>query len=285
MIEIHLLEVLDAFAKEGTLSKAAEVLLTSQPALTRSMKKLEDELGVSLFNRTKNHMSLNETGKVAAEYAQHVLREDRLFEERVKAYDLSLRTLSIGYCAPIPQTIMTPIINNLFAGMTISADMKEDSSFIPKLYDHSYQLAVTHEEPQDQNLYCKKCGHEELYISVKPSDPLSFYPEVHLSDLDGKSVLLLSNIGFWMELVHKQTPNAHYLIQIDNSSFVELLNHSDYPCFSSSYYLRRNEVNEGRINIPIADASSKTDYYLVCLKSQYKKFKKLFDAVTDKTIT
>lgn len=285
MIEIHLLEVLDAFAKEGTLSKAAEVLLTSQPALTRSMKKLEDELGVSLFNRTKNHMSLNETGKVAAEYAQHVLREDRLFEERVKAYDLSLRTLSIGYCAPIPQTIMTPIINNLFAGMTISADMKDDSSFIQKLYDHTYQLAVTHEQPQDKNLYFKKCGHEELFISVKPSDPLSFYPEVHLSDLDGKSVLLLANIGFWMELVHEQTPSAHYLIQIDNSSFMELLNHSDYPCFSSSYYLRRNEVNEGRINIPIADPLSKTDYYLVCLKSQYKKFKKLFDSINEKTIT
>lgn len=285
MIEIHLLEVLDAFAKEGTLSKAAETLLTSQPALTRSMKKLEDELGVSLFNRTKNHMSLNETGKVAAEYAAHVLREDRLFEERVKAYDLSLRTLSIGYCAPVPQTIMTPIINNLFAGMTISADMKEDSAFIQKLYDHSYQLAVIHEAPHDDHLYVKKCGHEELYISVKPSDPLSFYPEVHLSDLDGKSILLLSNIGFWMNRVHEETPRAHYLVQIDSSSFVELLNHSDYPCFSSSYYLSRNEINEGRINIPIADKLSKTDYYLVCLKSQYKKFKKLFDAINEKTIT
>lgn len=285
MIEIHLLEVLDAFAKEGTLSKAAETLLTSQPALTRSMKKLEDELGVSLFNRTKNHMSLNETGKVAAEYAAHVLREDRLFEERVKAYDLSLRTLSIGYCAPVPQMIMTPIINNLFAGMTISADMKEDSAFIKKLYDHSYQLAVIHENPHDEHLYVKKCGHEELYISVKPSDPLSFYPEVHLSDLDGKSILLLSNIGFWMNRVHEETPRAHYLVQIDSSSFVELLNHSDYPCFSSSYYLSRNEINEGRINIPIADKLSKTDYYLVCLKSQYRKFKKLFDAINEKTVT
>ena len=51
MIEIHLLEQLAAFADSGTLSEAAERLHTSQPALTRSMKKLESDLGVSQIGR------------------------------------------------------------------------------------------------------------------------------------------------------------------------------------------------------------------------------------------
>ena len=68
MIEIRLLEQLAAFAEYGTLSMAAEKLHTSQPALTRSMKKLEDELGIDLFIRSKNHLELNETGRKAAEY-------------------------------------------------------------------------------------------------------------------------------------------------------------------------------------------------------------------------
>ena len=70
MVEIHLLEQLAAFAEYGTLSTAADKLHTSQPALTRSMKKLEDELDVSLFIRKKNHLELNETGRHAAEYAR-----------------------------------------------------------------------------------------------------------------------------------------------------------------------------------------------------------------------
>ncbi|MBR1643620.1 MAG: LysR family transcriptional regulator, partial [Butyrivibrio sp.] len=51
MIDIHLLEQFHAFYECGTLSAAAEHLHTSQPALTRAMKKLEEDLGVTLFIR------------------------------------------------------------------------------------------------------------------------------------------------------------------------------------------------------------------------------------------
>ena len=63
MIEIYLLEQLDAFARHGTLSAAAQALHTSQPSMTRAMQKLEGELGVALFIRSKNHLALNETGR------------------------------------------------------------------------------------------------------------------------------------------------------------------------------------------------------------------------------
>lgn len=62
MIEIYLLEQLCAFAEYKTLSKAAESLHISQAALSRSMKKIEEDLGVSLFSRENARISLNETG-------------------------------------------------------------------------------------------------------------------------------------------------------------------------------------------------------------------------------
>ena len=61
MIETSLLEQLVAFYDLKTLSAAAEHLLTSQPALSRSMRKLEDEFGVSLFERSKNRLLLMKT--------------------------------------------------------------------------------------------------------------------------------------------------------------------------------------------------------------------------------
>lgn len=284
MIEIHLLEQLDAFAQTGTLSAAAKKLHTSQPALTRSMKKLEDELGVTLFIRGKNHLMLNETGKIAAEYASRVLKEDEYFEEKVISFDRSLHTLSIGYCSPIPQRVLTPIINSIFEGMTISADMTDDKNFLKKLETRTYQLAVLHEKPEDDKFYAKKCGHEDLYISLRPSDPLTFYPEIHLSDLDGKSILLLSRIGFWRYTAHAKTKQTHYLLQVDEESFNELARESDFPCFSSSFYLRRGRKLPGRINVALSDPECHTDYYLACLKSEQKRFGKLFDNIHETTI-
>lgn len=190
MIEISLWEQLTAFAEEGTLSKAAERLHTSQPALTRSMKKLEMELGIPLFRRSKNHMTLNDTGRLAVTYARQLMEQDRELVLRLKAYDRSLHTISLGFCAPVPQMVLTPMINDFYEGMTISADMKDDCDFPSRLLDGTYQLAVTHFPLDKEEFYCRKCGEEQLFLSVPPDSSLAFYPEIRLSDLNGLSVLL-----------------------------------------------------------------------------------------------
>lgn len=53
MIELYELRQFAAFASAGTLLEAAEVLHLSQPALSRNMKKLEEDLGIPLFIRKK----------------------------------------------------------------------------------------------------------------------------------------------------------------------------------------------------------------------------------------
>ena len=284
MTDNSLLMALDAFATYGTLSAAAEKLHTSQPALTRSMKKLEEELGVSLFIRSKNHLELNDTGLHAAEYARQALSANRDFEIKVRAYDRSLNTISIGFCAPVPQTVFTPILNSVFEGMTISADMTDDIHFLEKLTDGTYQLAVVHEEPIDSVFYYKKCGHEDLFVSLDPSNPLTFYPEIHLKDLDGLSILLLQRIGFWSRMHREKTPNSNYLVQVEFDSLQELSKGSTYPAFASSYYIKRGEVHPGKVNIPIVDPECHTDYFLVCLQENASKYEKLFSRVNDKTI-
>ncbi len=54
MIELHELRQFVTFADAGTLSEAAEILHLSQPALSRNMKKLEEHLEITLFDRQKN---------------------------------------------------------------------------------------------------------------------------------------------------------------------------------------------------------------------------------------
>lgn len=284
MIEIHLLEQLSAFAKYGTLSKAAEEIHTSQPALTRSMRKLEEELGVPLFIRTRNHLELNDTGRLAAECADRVLASDRDMISRVKAYDRSLHTISIAYCAPVPQAVLTPIINNVYDGMTISAVMGNDAEYIDRLKEGEFQLVLIHWKPDDPDLFYKKCGHEDLFISLTSSNPLTFYPEIHLRDLNGQSVLLYSRIGFWMDFPKDTVTDVKFLLQVQRDSFEELTGNSDFPCFASSYYIRRNQAPKDRIQVSIIDDFCHQDYYLVCTQRDKKRYAKLFDQLRNDTI-
>lgn len=177
MIETNLLAQFAAFADAGTLTRAAEKLHTSQPALTRAMKKLELELGVPLFVRSKNHLELTETGRYAVPYAKRVLQENLDFCSRIRSYDRSLHTLSIGYCAPVPQTVLTPIINILFEGMTLSVDMKDDAAFAENLRNRTYQLAVTHKIPDGDDLLAKNAAAKNSTSPSCRQTPWPFIPK------------------------------------------------------------------------------------------------------------
>ena len=92
MINLQHLEQLITVAKEGTLSRAAEVLLISQPSLTRNMRQLEDDLGVQLFQRSKNKLSLTETGKYTVQQAEALLNHEQQFLKNIHRFSLQATT-------------------------------------------------------------------------------------------------------------------------------------------------------------------------------------------------
>ena len=123
-----MLEQFTVFAKLGTLSAAAEELHITQPTLSRSMKKLEQELGVSLFDRSSSRIALNETGRFAVQYAKKVLEANQELAERTAAYDRSRRTICFGSCASFPINMLMPILQDTFGAMAITAEIATSSS-------------------------------------------------------------------------------------------------------------------------------------------------------------
>ncbi len=80
-MKLSSLRYLVAFADEGSFSKAAERCHVSQPTMSVALKNLEDELGVSLIERNKGHVSLTELGWQVAGQARKTLDEARRVEQ------------------------------------------------------------------------------------------------------------------------------------------------------------------------------------------------------------
>src|ERR1700751_4496540 len=74
-MDLRQLTALVTVAEVGSVTKAAELLHLVQPAVTRQIRSLEQELGVPLFERTRQGMHLTDAGAVMVDRARRALRE------------------------------------------------------------------------------------------------------------------------------------------------------------------------------------------------------------------
>jgi DNA-binding transcriptional LysR family regulator len=72
-INLDLYRIFYVVATNGSISKAADNLFISQPAVTFQIKNLEDQLGISLFVRTKHGVVLTDEGKILYDYVKKVI--------------------------------------------------------------------------------------------------------------------------------------------------------------------------------------------------------------------
>ncbi|MFF9347729.1 LysR family transcriptional regulator [Streptomyces sp. NPDC014734] len=99
-LDTRLLRYFVAVADEGTLTRAAERLFVSQPALTKQIRQLETRLGVPLFTRSRTGMTLTEPGRALADRAPALLAEwDRVLRETRSTAGRAARVLRVGFLA------------------------------------------------------------------------------------------------------------------------------------------------------------------------------------------
>lgn len=286
MIETYLLEQFTAFARCGTLLRAAEELHITQPTLSRSMRKLEEELGVSLFHRENSKLALNETGRVAAEYAEKVLDAHRDLEEHVLAFDRSLRTVSIGSCSPFPINELMPALQSGLPGKTILTEMAGgDGRLLEGIRNRRYDLVILHHRPEDRSLFSQRYMEEHLYISLPEGHPLLQKGAVSFADLHGTRILMSSSVGFWMDLCRKHLGPSDLLIQNSFEALDELVHASALPLFNSDRMIETGYSSPGRISVPIADDDARATYWVVCRGEDQKKFRTIFNSVRAYALT
>ena len=260
VFEIYQLEQLLAFAEYGTLSGAAERLHVSQPALSRSMQRLETELQVPLFDRQKNKIEFNENGRMAADCARQVMDKCQDMISRLQAFDRSQRTILVGSCAPAPLWEIPPVLSDLYPDRTISSEIRENDMLLQGLRDDVYQLIILPYAVEEPGITCVKYGEEHLYFSLPPAHPLSGSKGLYMRDLNGETMLLRNRLGFWRDVTDQKMPDTRFLEQED-IAFNELVKSSALPSFTTDVAFHREGNPVNRINIPILDEEANVTYY------------------------
>ena len=131
-------------ARAGSLSKAAEILLIAQPNISRSIKELEADLGITIFDRSAKGMFLTPEGEEFINYAKSILKQIEHVEAMYK--DGSVKKLKFSISVP-----RASYISDAFAQFSKTLGSHDAELFyketnskrtINNILDHDYKLGI-----------------------------------------------------------------------------------------------------------------------------------------------
>ena len=174
------LRILKAVASEKSFTRAAEILFVSQPSLSKQIKTLENRLGILLFNRENNTITLTEAGKVFLQYSERILA---LCEESCRAVNDVKNgdrgSLTVGASQTIG-TYLMPRVLALFAQNypQINIKVQVDSTRIiaKNVMNQEIDIAVVGGDiPEElkKNLEIESFVEDELILIIPKSHPFA----------------------------------------------------------------------------------------------------------------
>lgn len=186
-----------AVADLGHFGRAAEQCHVSQPALSGQIRKLEDHLGISLFERTKRRVSLTPAGEDVVEKARQVLQLVGQIEDGAKSQSdpLSgeLRLGLIPTIAPYLTPSLLPALHHHLPNVELT--LREDMTYVLEeaLLDGKIDAAILATDVSHPRLDQIRLYDEPFWIALPNKHPLTKQDEIDLSDLKNEDLLLLED--------------------------------------------------------------------------------------------
>ena len=185
-MELSQLEVFLTVARERRFSRAAEKLFRTQSAVSQTIRKLEEELGEPLLDRSSREGVLTDAGRTLQEYAEKLLNLRSDAEEAL----VELRELQKGKLAIAANEFtglyLLPVLaefRRLHPMIKITVQRSLGSHIPDDLLRHTIEMGVLSYDPQEPRLRSIVVYLDELTFVVPPSHPLASEKQVSIRQL------------------------------------------------------------------------------------------------------
>src|SRR5881396_3540728 len=189
-MDLAQLEVFLMVAREGRFSRAAEKLYRTQSAVSQSIRKLEEEVGEALFDRSSRDGLLTDAGHVLQEYAERLLNLRNDAQEAL----VELRELHKGKLAiaanEFTALYLLPVLaefRRLHPMIKVTVQRALGSHIPDDVLRHNSELGVLTYDPQEPQLHSVVVYLDELIFVVPPSHPLAGERQVSIRQLGAES--------------------------------------------------------------------------------------------------
>jgi len=167
-MDIKQLRYFIAIAEEGSLSAASQRLRVAQPSLSQHVIKVEQELGVTLINRSPRGVALTSSGEILLHHAREICQSMSVCQETVKKSGSVLEgSVAFGLPSSISMVLSVPLaetVRHLLPKVKLRV-IEAMSGFIRKwLLDEWIDLGFLYDYDDARLFEARELMHEELYF-------------------------------------------------------------------------------------------------------------------------
>lgn len=192
-MELTQLEFFLKVIEEGSFSKAADRVYRTQPAVSIAVKRLEEEVGAPLFDRSQKTPTLTEAGEIIYEHARQILALREQAREKVK----ELKTLQHGRVRIganesttlylLPHIIL--VYRQKHPKVKVEISRHVSANLPREILDRNVDFALMAYEPNDRDLEAFPILKDELVLISSPKHPLAGREFVNVKDLGNESFI------------------------------------------------------------------------------------------------
>lgn len=190
------LRYLVAVGKERHFGKAADICCVSQPTLSISIKKLEEELGVIIFDRSSSEIKITPVGEEIISQAKKTLAEvNMIFAISKQNHDELDGTFKLGIIFTIAPYLLPKMIielRSLAPKMHLLLEENYTSTLTPMLKNAELDAIIVAEPYEEKGIETTPLYDEPFYIIVPKGHSFEQMDYVDIKDLLNEKILLLT---------------------------------------------------------------------------------------------
>jgi len=206
-MELFSLHVFLTVATEKSFSRAAERLLRTQPAVSLSVQRLEQELGEKLLDRSGRELVPTDAGRTVLEYARRFQSlQQELENSLAELRDHSAGRLIIGANESTSLYLLRHIerYRGLYPKIKVQVRRSLSSKIPNELLDGNLELGVISYDPSDERLKSKVIYTDALAFVVSPRHRLAHRKTVSISELGSENFVAHNVISPYREVVLRE---------------------------------------------------------------------------------
>ncbi|NHI01973.1 HTH-type transcriptional regulator CynR [Oceanimonas sp. MB9] len=267
MIDPRWLRQFAAVAHTGNITRAAEQLHLAQPAVTMTIKKLEHQLGLTLFERRQGRLHLTTEGERLHEHAERILGALALAEQDMTAlHDLNAGEVTIGIPSMLGTFYFPPLLmafKHRYAGLNIVVEEAGTQSLQAKLLTGRLGLGIALTADLPAGLCSQPLLREEMVAVVAKDHPFARHQRLALDDFLQEELALFHHGFHHREYIDDMARQRNIRPRIGfESNLIPLLKAVVRQGFAVTSFLRMAVENDDDL-VPI---SFETPYFLdLCL--------------------